>query len=65
MKGHFRGRFRERREGGGQRLQPHSPGLPAHLMDECVEDLAEAVVAMLLSQATTEANERDDAGGSL
>ena len=40
-------------------------GLPAHVMDECVEDMAEAVVGMLLSQATTEANERDDASGGL
>ena len=29
-------------------------------MDELVSDMAEAVVAMLLSQATTEANECDD-----
>jgi hypothetical protein len=34
-------------------------------MDELVEDLAEAVVAILLSQGTTEPNEDDDASGSL
>jgi hypothetical protein len=40
-------------------------GLPAHLMDELVEDLAEAVVAMLLSQATAEPDEEDDASSDL
>jgi len=40
-------------------------GLPEHVMDELVEDLAEAVVAILLSQAATEPNEDDDANGNL
>jgi len=40
-------------------------GLPAHVMDELVEDLADAVVAILLSQAATDADEKDDASGSL
>jgi len=65
MNGHFEDRFREHRDRGGQRPRPHLPGLPAHVMDECVEDLAEAVVAMLLSQATTEVKARDDAGSGL
>ena len=38
-------------------------GLPAHVMDELVEDLAEAVVAMLLSQA--EPDEDEHASGDL
>jgi hypothetical protein len=40
-------------------------GLPAPVMDELVEDLAEAVAAILLSQAATDADEKDDASGSL
>ena len=40
-------------------------GLPAHVMDELVDDLAEAVVAILLSQAATEPGEEDDASGDL
>lgn len=40
-------------------------GLPAHVMDELVEDLADAVVAILLSQTATDADEKDDASGSL
>jgi len=40
-------------------------GLPAHVMDELVSDLAEAVVAVLLSQAATEADEGDDESGGL
>ena len=40
-------------------------GLPAHVMDELVEDLADAVVAILLSQGTTEPDEEDDASGDL
>ena len=49
------------------RLPPEAilAGLPAHVMDECVEDMAEAVVAMLLSQAATEPDEEDDASGNL
>jgi len=34
-------------------------------MDELVSDLAEAVVAVLLSQAATEADEGDDESGGL
>jgi hypothetical protein len=40
-------------------------GLPAHVMDELVEDMAEAVVAMLLSQAAPDADEEDHASGDL
>jgi hypothetical protein len=40
-------------------------GLPADVMDECVEDLAEAVVAMLLSQAAIEPDEDEHASGHL
>ena len=40
-------------------------GLPAHVMDELVEDMADAVVAILLSQAATDADEKDDASGDL
>ncbi len=40
-------------------------GLPAHVMDELVEDLAEAVVAVLLSQATSETDEHGDASSNL
>jgi len=40
-------------------------GLPAHVMDECVEDLAEAVAAILLDRESAEPGESDDASGSL
>jgi len=40
-------------------------GLPAQVMDELVSDLADAVVAILLSQTATDADEKDDASGSL
>ena len=40
-------------------------GLPAPVMDELVDDLAEAVVAMLLSQAAAETDEEDDASSDL
>jgi len=40
-------------------------GLPAEVMDGLVEDLAEAVLAVLLSQETAEADEHDDASGDL
>ena len=40
-------------------------GLPADVMDELVEDMAEAVVAMLLSQAAAEPDDSDDASGDL
>ena len=40
-------------------------GLPAGVMDELVSDLAEGVVAILLSGAATEPGEGDDASGSL
>jgi len=39
-------------------------GLPAPVMDELVDDLAEAVVAMLLSQ-TAEPDQEDDASSDL
>jgi hypothetical protein len=34
-------------------------------MDELVEDLADAVVAMLLNQAAADANDEDHASGDL
>lgn len=40
-------------------------GLPEHVMDELVADLAEAVVAMLLSQAASDADDEDHASGDL
>ena len=40
-------------------------GLPAHVMDELVDDMAEAVVVMLLSQAAAQPDEEDDASGDL
>jgi hypothetical protein len=40
-------------------------GLPAHVMDELVSDLAEAVLAVLLSAGTSEPGGSDDASGSL
>ena len=40
-------------------------GLPAHVMDELVEDLAEAVVAMLLSQTAIESDEDEHASSDL
>ena len=64
--------------GGGHRAKPgpnrvpvqRAPadiltGLPAHVMDALVDDLAEAVVAMLLSQAAAEPDEEDDASSDL
>ena len=40
-------------------------GLPAHVMDELVSDLAEAVLAVLLSEGAPEPDERDDESGRL
>jgi len=40
-------------------------GLPDDVMASLVDDIAEAVVAILLSQAATDADEKDDASGSL
>ena len=40
-------------------------GLPAPVMDELVEDMAEAVVAMLLNQAAAKPGEEDDASSDL
>ena len=40
-------------------------GLPAPVMDELVEDLAEAVVAMLLNQTPAKPGEEDDASSDL
>ena len=40
-------------------------GLPAHVMDELVEDMAEAVVAVLLDQATLAPDDEDDASDDL
>jgi len=62
------GEFLAHRGGKGARRPLRAaiaPGLPPHVMDECVEDLAEAVVAILLSQAAAEPGEGDDASGSL
>lgn len=40
-------------------------GLPADVMDELVDDMADAVVAMLLKHAATQTDEEDDASGNL
>ena len=40
-------------------------GLPPYVMDECVADLADAVVAMLLSQASLQADEGQDESSDL
>ena len=48
-----------------RRAEQIMAGLPADVMDSLVDDMAEAVVAMLLSQAVIEANEGDDAGSDL
>jgi hypothetical protein len=40
-------------------------GLPSALMDELVDDLAEAVVAILLTEAPTRPDESDDASSGL
>lgn len=40
-------------------------GLPAQVMDECADDLAEAVVAMLLGAAASEGGQGQDASGDL
>ena len=47
------------------RVEAILAGLPAHVMDELVEDLADAVVAMLLSQAATEPDEDEHESGNL
>ncbi len=54
------------RESAGTR-QPADilAGLPADVMDELVDDLADAVVATLLSQGTTDPGKEDDASGDL
>ena len=41
------------------------PGLSAEVMDECVADLAEAVVAILLDQESAETGDSDDEGSHL
>jgi len=48
-----------------RRIDQIVAGLPAHVMDELVQDLAEAVVAMLQSQAAAQSDEHDDASGNL
>jgi hypothetical protein len=48
-----------------RRFEQIIAGLPAHVMDELVGDLAEAVVAMLLSQEASASDEGDDASGDL
>jgi len=40
-------------------------GLPADVMDELVDDIAAAVVAMLLSQTAIESDEDEHASGNL
>ena len=40
-------------------------GLPADVMDELVDDVAEAVVAVVLRQAATQTDEEDDASSGL
>jgi hypothetical protein len=59
------GGFRRRRSASTSDVTEILAGLPADVMDECVEDLAEAVVAMLLSQAAIEPDEDEHASGNL
>ena len=47
------------------RVEAILAGLPAPVMDELVDDLAEAVVAMLLSQAAAQPDEEDNASSDL
>ena len=58
-------RLPQRKSANTRHLADILAGLPPHVMDECVEDLAEAVVAMLLSQAAAEPDEEDDASSDL
>ena len=50
----------DRKSANTRRAEAILAGLPARVMDELVADLAEAVVATLLSQAAAEADEGDD-----
>ena len=40
-------------------------GLPAHVMDSCVDDMADAVVAMLLKQVASEMDDDADESSHL
>ena len=53
--------FRANRVMNDREPEPVLAGLPDEVMDGLVEDLAEAVVAMLLHQQATESDESDDA----
>jgi len=65
--------FRANRAMNDRRPEAVLAGLPAEVLEGLIEDLAEAVVAILLSQAaacgersrTAEPNEDDDASGDL
>jgi hypothetical protein len=60
-----RGAGKGRTAADRRQLEQTIAGLPAHVMDELVADLAEAVVAMLLSQESQASDEGNDAGGDL
>ena len=57
--------FRANRAMNDRAAEAVVAGLPAEVIDGLVEDLAEAVVAMLLSTAPAEPGEEDDASGDL
>lgn len=57
--------FRANRAMNGRAAETILNGLPAEVVDGLVEDLAEAVVAMLLQRKSVEAPEEDDASGNL
>jgi hypothetical protein len=42
-----------------RRAERIAAGLPSHVMDECVADVAEAVIAMLLAGEQPETDEDD------
>jgi len=50
---------------GTCQLQDVLAGLPAHVMDELVSDLAEAVVAILLDRESAETSDSDDESSHL
>jgi len=50
---------------GSRRPADILAGLPAHVMDELVEDMAEAVVAILLDRETAETSDSDNESSHL
>jgi hypothetical protein len=51
--------------GKSRQVEDILAGLPAHVMDSLVADMAEAVVAVLLSERAAEPGESDDESGDL